>query len=355
MSSSVLASFGKVSSKMILRLNKRIKIYKYAKLSILCLLILTFVTGCMPSLYSKKQGDALYNNLTAKVDDWFEDNLPDASVDSYKIEPGFVDTNDNTTYIFGNTLSEAMYGNYMLDGETHHYFYVPSSNKMYTDDLSDEALVIATDIYISGLGFSSSELLDPEENLMSDEKLYSEISSMISYNLIYDSDDDGNLDTFPSNKYQPYLPYDVTSENVDDYVKTHLAEGTLRASGITVVLDRNIELGELRLNILRECPGFDDNIIYTPDQMYQIYIDYKHDSSSSTSAATSSDAAANESYDDINNKTINICVSDRKKSAANTSTASDTSAATSAGTSKSHVYVYDMKTLRLINDYETGY
>ena len=297
----------------------------------------------MPSLYSKKQGDALYNNLTAKVDDWFEDNLPDASVDSYEIETGFVNINDNNTYVSGSTLSEAMYGNYMLDGKTHHYFYVPSSNKMYTDDLIDEALVIATDIYISGLGFSSSELLDPEENLMPDEGLYSDISSMISYNLIYDSDDDGYLDAFPSYEYQHYLPYDVTSENVDDYVKTHLAEGTLRASGITVVLDRNIELGELRLNILRECPGFDSSIIYT------------RDSSSSTSAATSSDAAANESYDDINNKTINICVSDRNKSAANTSTASDTSAATSAGMSKSHVYVYDMKTLRLIKDYERDY
>lgn len=254
--------------------------------ALLVIAMLLSLAGCMPKWYTDEDIAKFEKEGKAEVTRWLEKNIPDARLDKGSISISY----DS----FG--LDDIVYGKYELDGEVKNFMFVRGSEDMYTDEMYHTASEAVAEMYAEGFGLKNYKIKDSEDSY--------DVTFYVEYKKYADKKGDGNFEVSDENGFYRYLPYDLTEDELEDYLETESKRcGRFHGSGCKYILDTDkITVQKSALKYLRDHPFFDSFEIYNRkmDEMIMLKVEpnREHDAPETveiwyyykkTSTATASD------------------------------------------------------------------
>ena len=227
--------------------------------ALLIIAMLCSLTSCMPKWYTDEDIAKFEKDGKAEVTRWLEKNIPDAKLDKGSIRISY----DS----FG--LDDIVYGKYELDGEVKNFMYVRGSKDMYTDEMYHTASEAVAEMYAEGFGLKNYKIKDSEDSY--------DVTFYVEYKKYADKKGDGNFEVSDEDSFFKYLPYDLTEDDLEDYLETESKRcGRFHGSGCKYILDTDkITVQKSTLKYLRDHPFFDSFEIYNRkmDEMIMLKVE----------------------------------------------------------------------------------
>ncbi len=226
-------------------------------LFIMISLIVLMLTGCEPQSYNEDELNTLQSEGRQKVEEWFKSNNIDADLKECDV----VETNYGTDPEPG-ALTDAVSGTFISDGKTHNYLFVTGTNKMYVDDLMEEAEEITGTMYGDGLGLKDYKIDKVEYLLFNIECTGYENNK--------------NEDILEENSIEfisrAMIPFDVNENSIKDYLEKEYQNTDFgKDAKISLISEDDINVENLNLGYISNHPNHIIDI-YNKDRSKRIRI-----------------------------------------------------------------------------------
>lgn len=254
--------------------------------ALLIIVMLLSLTSCMPQWYTDADIAKFEREGKIEVSKWLEKNIPDAELDESSVTISYD--------AFG--LDDLVFGEYVLDGDTKSFMFVRGSEGMYTNEMYHTADDAVAEMYAKGFGLKNYSIKHTEDSY--------DVSFYVEYKKYADKKGDGNFEVSDENGFYRYLPYDLTEDELEDFLETESKRcGRFHGSGCEYVLDTDtLTVQYSALQYLRDHPFFDSFEIYNKkmDSSIMLKVGYNNENDApdtievwyyykKTSTATASD------------------------------------------------------------------
>ena len=203
--------------------------------TVLVFILIFSLVGCIPKRFTEEEEEMLNEKGKEAVEAWFSENEPTATFSDPSV---YYDSNE-----YG--LSDAFYGEYTLNGDTHDYLYVMSEDKMYSDKYMDIASETSAAFYAEGLGIEDYE-----------SDYINELMLPVDYEAWYDRSGKGEMKTMQVSDVFSCLPYDLEEKDIEDYLKKEFDfSDTYNRTWIKYISDvDHIDKDDINIDFLRAHP-----------------------------------------------------------------------------------------------------
>ena len=230
--------------------------------SVLVLLMVFCLSGCIPKHFNDAEVSDMQYKGQAAVDKWFEEFIPTASVGDAKV----------STFSDNYGISDNLWGEYSVNGNSYDYVYVLSDGKMYTGEMIEAAKAKTAEMYgdglLSGVNLTllSCDLLLPV-NCME----YVDSSKQITGSSIDD------MDKSELTTYAPCFLYGMKEEETFDYLEFLFKNfQEYNGSEISFITDTAIDYKSIDFSYVQSHPYINKITIHYGPEKDDRQKDYYH-------------------------------------------------------------------------------